>query len=497
MRLLEFSAATPLLFKDVLGALQQRFGLARVGGEARVYTVGGLLGVVYLVHGGPKAVGLTWARGSKAVTGVYVWNHFNASHSPDFVIDMPAQATTAVIPGIIDFIDHPSAGPIAIHEAATVEPDTNSHLRNFIDQSIANVTEDAQPVPANDEAPVPAPTPNAPITGIQIMARSASGELFVVPGMEATARAIETRLAQQSGSEKTMEQQYEELRSKVELVVTGKAHNLKALGLQEGTDYVVKKGSITDFAAYRALIQNIDGLIIFDDCDSVVATKVGKNMIKGALDTYPVRDLSYDNANTIDTDSMTPEDRMVFVDAMSRVMKGTATADDIKHFDRYANDTKKPKKAAKKKAEIVIDDDGTFELPDLDGTLDLDGSISERMNELQDYFNRRLPNKIDYRGRMIFISNMGEDEWDSAILTRTFRQYMSFGNLEMLDFIERIKDTIQAPGLTTEQKQEVIDWIRHLHDTDSLNSPINFRLIQQGFDLFLTGPGWKSMIADL
>ncbi|PZR79380.1 MAG: hypothetical protein DI537_41135, partial [Stutzerimonas stutzeri] len=259
MRLNEFSA-TPLSFKDVLGALQQRFGLERVGGESRVYTVGNLLGVVYLVHGGPKAVGLTWSRGAKSVAQVFVWNQFNAAHSPDFVIDMPEQATAAQLPAVIDFVENPHVGVLA---------------------------EDAQPA-ANDQEPVE----QEPIKGVQIMARNASGELFVVPGMEKTAAAIEARL-NQSGDGKTMEQQYAELRDKVELVVTGRSHNIKslliygapssgktftvmqvvkALGLKEGVDYVVKKGSISDFAAYRALIQNIDGLIIFDDCDSVVAT---------------------------------------------------------------------------------------------------------------------------------------------------------------------------------------------------------------------------------
>lgn len=496
MRLLEFSA-TPLLFKDVLGALQQHFGLERVGGQARVYTVGNQLGVVYLVRGGPQAVGLTWARGTKTVTHIYHWARFNAAHSPDLVIDLPPEATTNILPAIVDFVQNPHTGA----------------LNEDLAEPVAEPVETPQPAPTAAPAPVePAPAP----AKIVIMARSASGELFEVPGLEQTARAIEARIAKASGSSKTMEQQYDELRAKIELVVSGKSHNIKslliygapssgktftvmqvvkALGLQEGVDYVVKKGSITDFAAYRTLISNIDGLVIFDDCDSVVATKVGKNMIKGALDTYPVRDLSYDNANAIDTDSMPTEDRIVFVDAMSRVMRGTATDADLKLFDRYTPDDNKKKKAKK---DVYRGKDGVFELPDPATLLAHygDGSNTERMNELQDYFNRRLPNKIDYRGRMIFISNMGKDEWDSAILTRTFRQYMDFSDDEMLEFIDRIKGTIAAPNLSDDQKAEVINYIRERHLAGALHSPINFRLIQQAFDLRLTST-WQSMIDDL
>ena len=482
MRLLEFSN-TPLTFKDALNALQKHFRLERVGGAARVYMVGQQLGVVYLIDGGPHAIGLTWMRGSKALGKIYYWSHFNVAHSPDLVADIPQDATVDYISPIVNFVTNPHAGI---------------------------VTEDAEPVPANDDIPA------EEIKEIRIMARNASGEWFVVPGLDSVITALEHRLSAQNGDKQSMEEQYESLREKVRLVAGNQSHNIKSLliygapssgktftvmqvvkelGLKEGVDYVVKKGSITDFAAYRTLIQNIDGLVIFDDCDSVVATKVGKNMLKGALDTYPVRELSYDNANTIDTDAMTSEDRRVFVDAMSRVMKGTASADDVRMFDRYAvSDKKTPKKSRDK---VVVGPNGDFELPDPDEFLsDLEnGSNAERLHELQDYFSRRLPNKIDYRGRIIFISNMGEDEWDSAILTRTFRQYMAFGDGEMLDFIERIQSSLSA-NLTPEQKQEVIDWIRVLHDSGQLKSPINFRLVQQAFDLRLNSV-LKQAIDDL
>ncbi len=482
MRLLEFSN-TPLTFKDALNALQQHFRMERVGGAARVYMVGQQLGVVYLLDGGPRAVGLTWSRGSKALNKVYFWNHFNAAHSPDLVADIPEGATVDYISPIVNFVTNPHSGI---------------------------VTEDAEPLPANDDVA------SDEIKEIRIMARNAAGEWFVVPGLDNVISALEHRMSAQNGDKQSMEEQYESLREKVRLVAGNQSHNIKSLliygapssgktftvmqvvkelGLKEGVDYVVKKGSITDFAAYRTLIQNIDGLVIFDDCDSVVATKVGKNMLKGALDTYPIRELSYDNANTIDTDAMTSEDRRLFVDAMSRVMKGTATAEDLSHFERYAVNDKKKQKGAPNR--VVIDSDGDFQLPDEDGTISgyNEASAAERLHELQDYFSRRLPNKIDYRGRIIFISNMGEDEWDSAILTRTFRQYMAFGDGEMLDFIERIQSSLSA-NLTPEQKQEVIDWIRILHDSGQLNSPINFRLVQQAFDLRLTS-GWKQAIADL
>ena len=109
-----------------------------------------------------------------------------------------------------------------------------------------------------------------------------------------------------------------------------------------------------------------------------------------------------------------------------------------------------------------------------------------------------LPNKIDFKGRVIFISNMSEEEWreigDGAILTRAFHQNMYFPDAEMLDYIDTIKQHIKAPKLTERDKQEVLDYVRELWLAGKITKPINFRLIQQAFDLFLMND-WRSLVA--
>jgi len=482
MRLDEIKA-TPILFKDAYAALHSHYQLERIGGAARVYSVKGNPGVVFLVNHGPKAVGLSWKSGSKALSKVYVWTHFNIGHAPDVVLDIPNEAFSEdTLMSIIDFVHTPRLGVIG------------------------TIKEDTDPV-------IP------PGHTLHLVSRSAKGEMFIIPGMDRVLNTLEKQLSSEGGEAAAMEEQYEKLREKVKLVASGESSFIKSLlitgapssgkthtvmttiremGLEEGKDYVVKKGSITDVAAYRTFIEQIDGMIIFDDCDSVVKTTDGKNMLKNALDTYPVRDINRDNANGINTAVMPEKERMAFVDAMSKVLRGVATNEDLSHFERFA--VKKGAKAVSSGKSPVVDvdehgqiviTDGDDELESLDG-----GSRTERMHDLQAYFARHLPNKIDFRGRVIFISNMEEDEWDSAILTRSFRQNMSFADSEMIDFIDRIKDHIPAPKLTSAQKQEVLDYLRHLHDSGLLKSRINFRLVQQCFDLRLTGP-WKMMIASL
>lgn len=67
-----------------------------------------------------------------------------------------------------------------------------------------------------------------------------------------------------------------------------KAAGLKAKG-QGGYDYEIIKGFSTPKAMYRALYENQDGLVIFDDCDSVLKDDTSVNILKGALDSYERR----------------------------------------------------------------------------------------------------------------------------------------------------------------------------------------------------------------
>jgi hypothetical protein len=259
---------------------------------------------------------------------------------------------------------------------------------------------------------------------------------------------------------------------------------IRELGLKAGRDYVVKKGYITTNSMYRTLIERVNGLVIFDDCDSVVEEKAAVNMLKGALDTDPVREISYDVRGGINTATMDDEDREILVDAMSRILRNVPEEGDIEMFDRYLK--KKKKKSKPSSDEDMEDEDYDEE----DGDSD-----EEKIHEIQKYITMHLPNKIDFKGRIIFISNMDEAEWDSAILTRAFTINMNFSSGEMLDYIDKIKSHIPA-ALNDEQKQEVVDWIRELYTMGKLKKAINFRLIQQAFDLRLTS-NWKKLISML
>ena len=57
--------------------------------------------------------------------------------------------------------------------------------------------------------------------------------------------------------------------------------------------FTVIKGYSTPKGLYRLLYENKDGVLVFDDCDSVLKDPVSLNLLKGALDSYSKRIISW------------------------------------------------------------------------------------------------------------------------------------------------------------------------------------------------------------
>ena len=78
---------------------------------------------------------------------------------------------------------------------------------------------------------------------------------------------------------------------------TGKTHLVKAtltgMGLVESTDFVHFKGRATAAGLFVTLYDNSDKIVILDDCDSVFKDADAVNILKGALDSYDTRSISY------------------------------------------------------------------------------------------------------------------------------------------------------------------------------------------------------------
>ena len=78
------------------------------------------------------------------------------------------------------------------------------------------------------------------------------------------------------------------------------------------------KGYSTAKGLYRTLFENNKGIIVFDDCDAVLKDPVALNLLKGALDSYGKRIISW-NSDMRDEDlprSFNFEGRVIFISNM-------------------------------------------------------------------------------------------------------------------------------------------------------------------------------------
>ena len=84
----------------------------------------------------------------------------------------------------------------------------------------------------------------------------------------------------------------------------GKSHTVLSIleekNLVEYEDYIIIKGYATPKALYATLYENRDKVVIFDDCDSVLKDPISLNILKGALDSYAVRKISWLSKGFID-----------------------------------------------------------------------------------------------------------------------------------------------------------------------------------------------------
>ena len=71
---------------------------------------------------------------------------------------------------------------------------------------------------------------------------------------------------------------------------------------RDATMFTVVKGFSTAKGLYRILFEHRDSMIIFDDCDNVLKDPVALNLLKGALDSYDKRIISWNSEGKGDDD---------------------------------------------------------------------------------------------------------------------------------------------------------------------------------------------------
>lgn len=179
-----------------------------------------------------------------------------------------------------------------------------------------------------------------------------------------------------------------------------------AVGTKINTNksFRIIKGYSTPKGLYRTLYENKDGVVVFDDCDSVLKDPVSLNLLKGALDSYSKRIISW-------------------------------------------------------RADIRDDD---------------------------------LPTTFEFKGRVVFISNLGSDKIDQAIISRSMAVDLTMTKEQK---VERMQYLLNQPGFMPEVskqvKQDALDLINSVRDSVkelSLRTLIQVTKIRKS-----SGADWKDL----
>jgi len=150
------------------------------------------------------------------------------------------------------------------------------------------------------------------------------------------------------------------------------------VGQRIGKKFIVIKGYSTPKGLYRTLFENKDGVIVFDDCDSVLKDPVSLNLLKGALDSYSRRIISW-------------------------------------------------------RADIKDED---------------------------------LPTSFEFKGRIVFISNLSSTQIDQAIITRSMAVDLSMTTQQKIDRMRYILDSGEfMPEANKQHKVDALNLIENLKDS--------------------------------
>lgn len=110
----------------------------------------------------------------------------------------------------------------------------------------------------------------------------------------------------------------------------------------------------------------------------------------------------------------------------------------------------------------------------------------------------KLPDHFDFRGRIIFITNIYYKNIDDALLSRSFVIDVTLQAKDVLLRIETILDNIMrdVPEASYNIKKQVLDYYKYLVKNNQLKKPMSIRTFIAGVIIRLSGDeNWKRLVS--
>ena len=346
-----------------------------------------------------KAIRINWAEGviSTEIHSVDLWRDFSFDRNPDFTLNTSSMSVAQFLPSVAKFVEEPEA--LVAEAADDIRgriSDAESKLRRArTDKSRAAHRQAIERLTAQLAEQERAEIESQKVTQLEVKIDVfKSIELYTIQVARGKSNSLIVSGDAGVGKTRTVKD------------------TLESLGMAKDVNYYFATGTATTAGLYETLFLHRHKLIVFDDCDAVFKDPDSVNILKGALDTYKVREIS-------------------------KLTKGNT-------FDSTGMDD----------ADMQAEFEGT----------------------------RKLPNKFEFDGQIIFISNLPEDKFDKALLSRALHVDVHLNKQELFDRMKEIMRKI-CPDVDDQAKQDALEYLMHITSTYPTKFDMNIRTLIHSINL--------------
>lgn len=358
-----------------------------------------LRGQLFVSLRNSKAIRLNWMEGvlSSEIHSIDLWEEFGFDRKPDFTLNTSTMSVAQFLPSVADFISNPKA--MLVESADDLKgklADAESKLRRArTEKSRAAHKQAIERLTAQLADQEKADLESQKVTQLDIKIDVfKSIELYTMQVARGRSNSLIVSGDAGVGKTRTVKD------------------TLESMGMAKDINYYFATGTATTAGLYETLFLHRHKLIVFDDCDAVFKEADSVNILKGALDTYKVREIS-------------------------KLTKGNT-------FDSTGMD-------------------------DADMQMEFETS-------------KKLPNKFEFDGQIIFISNLPEDKFDRALLSRALHVDVHLNKQELFDRMKEIMRKL-CPDVDTETKEEALEYLMHITSSYPTKFDMNIRTLIHSINL--------------
>jgi hypothetical protein len=225
-------------------------------------------------------------------------------------------------------------------------------------------------------------------------------------------------------------------------------------------------GKASPIKIYETLFMYRDGgLVVFDDLDSMWGNEDATNILKAALDTSPVREISWVSNQTINVSKMSDERKHDLFASIDRAIAGESEAppEDDEDDEDLTPRERRAREKAREKASATPD-------------------------------KIKFPSSFDFTGRVVFISNLKKEDFDTAILSRSAKINMDMTPEQILMRMRKILPDLGGKDVDIKRKEELLDELIKQHGEGKFDA-VTMREFTKGMDILRSGaPNWRDLL---